>query len=403
MYLIYSDFLLQHFEASSDTRAYLAFFIAAVNLAIHLYLRFRVEGQDTLRNLMLGLAVTFASMGIPILFSAANVLMVWAAESVLLLWLFTKEKNRIYELASAVLLFLTLGALAYYRTTDTFIHDTGESLFFNGAFFVTTFVSIAYYVVAVIMQLNKELFSDTKRLIAYTPCNAIAYALGFSILFLAFRDNFHFHLEQPISEYASLLTANIMLLGGALILRKRFEISENKLAYEISLYLAGILFAMTVWNYTDPEGLLLRWLMALVTIAYMAYCMRGQLLVTSNQRNLHTEYSIISTLMWLTLTRLLLITFNEENFSTAFSLSLGIAAFILMCIGMRYHSKEIRIVSLAEFGIVIGKLILNDVWAMPALGKIIVFISLGALLLILSFLYQKLKDALFNEKEQEQE
>ena len=403
MYLIYGDFLLQHFEASSDTTAYLAFFIAAVNLAIHLYLRFRVEGQDTLRNLMLGLAVTFASMGIPILFSAANVLMVWAAESVLLLWLFTKEKNRIYELASAVLLLLTLGALAYYRTTDTFIHDTGDSLFFNGAFFVTTFVSIAYYVVAVIMQFNKELISDTKRLIAYTPCNAIAYALGFSILFLAFRDNFHFHLEQPISEYASLLTANIMLLGGALILRKRFEISENKLAYEISLYLAGILFAMTVWNYTDPEGLLLRWLMALVTIAYMAYCMRGQLLVTSNQRNLHIEYSIISTLMWLTLTRLLLITFNEVNFSTAFSLSLGIAAFILMCIGMRYHSKEIRIVSLAEFGIVIGKLILNDVWAMPALGKIIVFISLGALLLILSFLYQKLKDALFNEKEQEQE
>ena len=403
MYLIYGGFLLQHFEASSDMTAYLAFFIAAVNLAIHLYLRFRVEGQDTLRNLMLGLAVTFATMGIPILFSTANVLMVWAAESVLLLWLFTKERNRIYELASAVLLFLTLGALAYYRTTDTFIHDTGDSLFFNGAFFVTTFVSIAYYVVAVIMQYNKELFSDMRRLIAYTPFNAIAYALGFSILFLAFRDNFHFHLEQPISEYASLLTANIILLGGALILRKRFKISENKLAYEISLYLAGISFAMTVWNDTAPYGLLLRWLMALVTIAYMAYCMRGQLLVASNPRNLHTEYAIVSTLTWLTLTRLLLITFNEVNFSTAFSLSLGIAAFILMCIGMRYHSKEIRIVSLAEFGIIIGKLILNDVWAMPALGKIIVFISLGAILLILSFLYQKLKDALFNEEKQEQE
>ena len=403
MYLIYGDFLLQHFEASSDTTAYLAFFIAGVNLAIHLYLRFRVEGQDTLRNLMLGLAVTFASMGIPILFSTANVLMVWAAEAVLLLWLFTKEKNRIYEWASAILLFLTMGALAYYRTTDTFIHNTGDSLFFNGAFFVTTFVSIAYFVAAVIMQYNKEFFSDMRRLIAYTPCNAIAYALGFSILFLAFRDNFHFHLEQPISEYASLLTANIMLLGGALILRKRFEISENKLAYEISLYLAGILFAMTVWNDTAPDGLLLRWLMALVTIAYMAYCMRGQLLATSNPRSLHTEYAIVSTLTWLTLTRLLLITFNEVNFSTAFSLSLGIAAFILMCIGMRYHSKEIRIVSLAEFGIVIGKLILNDVWAMPALGKIIVFISLGASLLILSFLYQKLKDALFNEEKQEQE
>ena len=100
---------------------------------------------------------------------------------------------------------------------------------------MTTFVSIAYYVVAVIMQFNKELFSDTKRLIAYTPCNVIAYALGFSILFLASETTSISILSKPISEYASLLTANVMLLGGVLILRKRFEISENKLAYEISL------------------------------------------------------------------------------------------------------------------------------------------------------------------------
>ena len=103
-------------------------------------------------------------MGIPILFSTANVLMVLGKLSQYFFYGSSQRiKTRIYELASAVLLLLTLGALAYYRTTDTFIHDTGESLFFNGAFFVTTFVSIAYYVVAVIMQLNKELFSDTKR------------------------------------------------------------------------------------------------------------------------------------------------------------------------------------------------------------------------------------------------
>ena len=66
-----------------------------------------------------------------------------------------------------------------------------------------------------------------------------------------------------------------------------------------------------------------------------------------------------------------------------------------MIIGMRCKSKEVRMVSLAEFGIVLGKLVLSDVWTMPALGKIIVFISLGLLLLTLSFLYQKLKDVLF--------
>ena len=119
------------------------------------------------------------------------------------------------------------------------------------------------------------------------------------------------------------------------------------------------------------DQLTYRWLITLVTIAYMIYSMRGVLLATSKRGNLYTEYAIISTLVWLTTTRLLLVTFGETGFSTAFSLSLGVAAFILMCIGMRYHSKEIRIVSLCEFAIIIGKLVLNDVWAMPSLGKIL--------------------------------
>ena len=38
---------------------------------------------------------------------------------------------------------------------------------------------------------------------------------------------------------------------------------------------------------------------------------------------------------------------------------------------------------------------------MPTIGKIIVFIILGLILLILSFLYQKLKDVLFKNDEEE--
>lgn len=403
LYLLYGNYILQQYESTNDATAYLAFFIAAVNLAIYLYVRFRVEGQDTLRNLMLGLGITFASIAIPLYFSTANIAMVWAAEAVLLLWLFTKEKNLLYEWGATILLLLTLVVLACYRESDVFIHDAGRSLFFNGSFFVTMFVSVAFFVTAIILQCNKELFKENNRILSYTPCNVIAWALGFSILYLAFWDNFHLHLVYPASDYASLLTANVLILVGALILRKRFEITKYPVAYEISIYITGVIFAITVWNSAVPDQLTYRWLITLVTIAYMIYSMRGVLLATSKRGNLYTEYAIISTLVWLTTTRLLLITFGETGFSTAFSLSLGVAAFILMCIGMRYHSKEIRIVSLCEFAIIIGKLVLNDVWAMPALGKIIVFISLGAILLILSFLYQKLKDALFNENEKEQE
>jgi hypothetical protein len=49
--------------------------------------------------------------------------------------------------------------------------------------------------------------------------------------------------------------------------------------------------------------------------------------------------------------------------------------------------------------LVLLKLGIYDVWRMPALGRIIVFTILGLLLLTLSFLYQKLKDALFGDDE----
>ena len=127
----------------------------------------------------------------------------------------------------------------------------------------------------------------------------------------------------------------------------------------------------------------------------MAYVIQKMALLQWENHLTRPVFAALSTLVWLTGARLLLLTFYNPSFDAGFSLSLGLAAFILMVIGMRSKSKEVRMVSLAEFGIVLGKLILIDVWSMAALGKIVVFISLGLLLLMLSFLYQKLKDVLF--------
>lgn len=403
LYLLYGNYVLEHCDTTFAKDGFIAFFIAVVNLAVYLYLRFRIAGQNTLRNFMLALTITFVSIGIPMQFDTANLVMLWAAEAVLLLWLFTREKDRIFEVGAVVLSLLTIASLLFYRLLGTPLADPGESLFLNGNFLVMLFISAVAFVVAIILQRNRDLFSEDRRLIAYSPCNAVAYAVGFGILYVAFWDDFHIHVGSPVADYASLLSANVLLCVGAFVLRNRFGMDRYKVPYDVTVYLAAGLYAAAVWNNASTEADLLRWIMTFVTIAYLAYVMRGLLLAMPDNRNQHTEFAIIATLVWLTGTRLLVTSFHEENFSTAFSLSLGLAAFILMCAGMRYHSKEVRIVSLAEFGIVLGKLILNDVWTMSALGKIIVFISLGILLLTLSFLYQKLKDVLFNEDEVEQE
>lgn len=403
LYLLYGNYVLEHCDTTFAKDGFIAFFIAVVNLAVYLYLRFRIAGQNTLRNFMLALTITFVSIGIPMQFDTANLVMLWAAEAVLLLWLFTREKDRIFEVGAVVLSLLTIASLLFYRLLGTPLADPGDFLFLNGNFLVMLFISAVAFVVAIILQRNRELFSEDRRLIAYSPCNAVAYAVGFGILYVAFWDDFHIHVGSPVADYASLLSANVLLCVGAFVLRNRFGMDRYKVPYDVTVYLAAGLYAAAVWNNASTEADLLRWIMTFVTIAYLAYVMRGLLLAMPDNRNQHTEFAIIATLVWLTGTRLLVTSFHEENFSTAFSLSLGLAAFILMCAGMRYHSKEVRIVSLAEFGIVLGKLIFNDVWTMSALGKIIVFISLGILLLTLSFLYQKLKDVLFNEDEVERE
>lgn len=403
LYLLYGNYVLEHCDTAFAKDGFIAFFIAVVNLVVYLYLRFRIAGQNTLRNFMLALTITFVSIGIPMQFDTANLVMLWAAEAVLLLWLFTREKDRIFEVGAVVLSLLTIASLLFYRLLGTPLADPGDSLFLNGNFLVMLFISAVAFVVAIILQRNRDLFSEDRRLIAYSPCNAVAYAVGFGILYVAFWDDFHIHVGSPVADYASLLSANVLLCVGAFVLRNRFGMDRYKVPYDVTVYLAAGLYAAAVWNNASTEADLLRWIMTFVTIAYLAYVMRGLLLAMPDNRNQHAEFAIIATLVWITGTRLLMTSFHEESFSTAFSLSLGLAAFILMCAGMRYHSKEVRIVSLAEFGIVLGKLIFNDVWTMSALGKIIVFISLGILLLTLSFLYQKLKDVLFNEDEVERE
>ena len=69
----------------------------------------------------------------------------------------------------------------------------------------------------------------------------------------------------------------------------------------------------------------------------------------------------------------------------------GICSFIFMWIGMHYKYRTLRIVSLTLFTITLIKLFLFDITNIPAGGKIAAFFCLGVLLLIVSFMYQRLK------------
>ena len=78
----------------------------------------------------------------------------------------------------------------------------------------------------------------------------------------------------------------------------------------------------------------------------------------------------------------------------------GILSFVFMYLGMMKGNKHFRIAALALFALTILKLLLFDLKDISEGGKIAVFISLGVLLLIISFMYQKLKKLIFDEEDE---
>jgi hypothetical protein len=69
----------------------------------------------------------------------------------------------------------------------------------------------------------------------------------------------------------------------------------------------------------------------------------------------------------------------------------GLTSFALMFLGMKNKNQMLRIISLSVFAITLIKLFAWDIRGINEGGKVIAFISLGILLLVISFMYQKLK------------
>jgi hypothetical protein len=87
----------------------------------------------------------------------------------------------------------------------------------------------------------------------------------------------------------------------------------------------------------------------------------------------------------------------QQNNKIGWPILWGLSAFVIMFIGMKFKLRHIRIISLVVLLITLLKLFISDLKGISEGGKIAAFISLGILLLIISFMYQRLKKLLLDE------
>jgi uncharacterized membrane protein len=89
--------------------------------------------------------------------------------------------------------------------------------------------------------------------------------------------------------------------------------------------------------------------------------------------------------------------------STKLGLSVlwGVYALALIGGGIKRAKKHLRIGAIVLLGVTLIKLFLYDIADLPTIPKTILFVSLGILMLLVSFLYTKYKHVIFGGPEEE--
>lgn len=403
IFLLLGVLFLHNMALPFKSEGLLSLFIAIVNMGLVVWLWKSRKDSTYLVYVLLGLALTFVSITVPIQLDGNFITLCWASEMVLLLWLYIKSKVRVYERAALILFGLTMVSFLVdvYNVGSQGVSGT---IFLNSAYMTSLFVGIAMGAFALLMDRYREFFSMA-RLLRYTPWNAILFTVSVAILYYTFMAEFYFHFQGAIKSVVMLLFTTVAIAILCYAFRKRFPIKKYAILYMSAIGINVLVYLLNIWQngwqHMDLCPVLLRWLAAVFVIANLYYVARQYYTLVGLKARFTVYLNVLATFLWLTIVRSFLWQVGIEEFSAGFSLSLSMLGFVQMGLGMRLHQKVLRMISLVTFAIVLQKLVFADLWAMPTIGKIIVFIILGLILLILSFLYQRLKGVLFKNDGEE--
>ena len=91
---------------------------------------------------------------------------------------------------------------------------------------------------------------------------------------------------------------------------------------------------------------------------------------------------------------------SDQTYKLGLSILWGAYSLFLIVLGIFKGEKHLRIGAIVLFGVTLVKLFFYDIASMNTITKTIVFVSLGILLLIISFLYNKYKNKIADEPNQ---
>jgi len=422
-------FILNHL-GGGDYRGLFTAAMGVINL-IFAYALYKHDKVDrNLIYLLIGLVLTFITLAAPVQLDGNYITLFWAAESVLLIWLSQKSGITLIRQASIVVLALMAVSLVldwqqvYWSTLNSKLTLTpiANKGFVTG---VVVLAALILYSRLLKTEIRSILFDEVKT--ARTIIAITSTVLGYFII--CFELNYQAAIYFPQTKVLVLGAFNYLyLIVVAAVIKDRLEESYKLIvgaiiAVSLACYLFMFNFetiALRNAYLQGPNGSFANYLfhyilviLALIALYYLyKFVKNGKsaqallifqwvgsffiLYVASAE----LDHLMVTTQYWKTRS---IYTILDNTHKTGYAILWGCFAFLYIYIGMRWKSKNIRIISISLLAVTLLKLFLFDLRNLSEGGKIAAFISLGVLLLVISFMYQRLKKLLLDNDRKSQE
>lgn len=390
---------------------------------------FLFQNQKTDRNilyLLIGITLTFVSITAPIQLHGNNITLFWASEAVLLYWFFTKSRISIIPYAVSLVWALMLISLLMDWFQLYGVQDKVLAIIINRAFITSLFAGLATYTLFFMRHKEDE---TIKPLATFVPGKNTFKIVALVILFLtgALEINHQFVSHYPSTGINMLYlvlfnTAFVIVVVSIYENRKTTRPEWITIAiilaicsalYSASLSLVYEIQAGMLTEHANHIHFTAHWVAALlagfILFRFIRLLLQNK---SSGNANLSLFTWIFCTLAVIFLSVELHLIVNEVFYAannpldeiqriyikTGLPILWGLCSFVFMWLGMHYKFRTLRIISLSLFTLTLLKLFIFDIRNIPAGGKIAAFFCLGVLLLVVSFMYQRLKKIIIDEE-----
>ncbi len=415
---------------------------ALLHFGVAAYFHLKKVPSTQLKYLVLVSALSFATLVIPIQFKGSWITLFWSAEAALLFWLGRTKALAVYERISYGVLVLATGSLLidwykgsyniYLLSTADYVTPFANSLFVNALLYAAATTFMAYihrkvkgggeYTDSITLFLNifsvgSLFYTFFREIIVLCDMRILQYPnaldnamlmedlslfkniwlLIYSLLFASGYSmlNLKYNKQKTLAEVQMginfILGALFMTLGLYYFseLRERY-ISEAARGYQLSLWFLNIRYLGII---------------AFAGLCYTIWQLQ-KFLNLSAKSKLKLELLLHLVALWVSSSELLHWTElyeSSSNYKLGLTILWGAYAVLLLVLGLFKKKKYLRVSGIVLISFSVLKLFFYDITHLDTLRKTIVFVSLGVLMLIASFLYNKYTKEIDEDKEEKTE